>query len=154
MQFYLCSLILWVRNLHRATLRWEDPLEKETATHSSILAWRIPQTEEPGGPQSMGLQRDTTERLNNNNNIAGMARLCLWHLGPQLEGLATERGDPVAQGWNHGVLLFTCLRIDTGCWLGPQLGYRPEHQHEASPCGLLSFLTIWQLIPRISHSRE
>ena len=33
----------------------EDPLEKEIATHSSILAWRIPWTEEPGGLQSMGL---------------------------------------------------------------------------------------------------
>ena len=33
----------------------EDPLEKETATHSNILAWRIPWTEEPGGVQSMGL---------------------------------------------------------------------------------------------------
>ena len=35
----------------------EDPLEKVMATHSSILAWRIPWTEEPGGLQSMGLQR-------------------------------------------------------------------------------------------------
>ena len=35
----------------------EDPLEKEMATHPSILAWEIPGTEEPGGPQSMGLQR-------------------------------------------------------------------------------------------------
>ena len=35
----------------------EDPLEKGMATHSSILAWRIPWTEEPGGLQSMGLQR-------------------------------------------------------------------------------------------------
>ena len=34
----------------------EDPLEKERATHSSILAWRIPQTEEPGGLQPLGLQ--------------------------------------------------------------------------------------------------
>ena len=34
----------------------EDPLEKEMATHSSILAWRIPWTEEPGGLQSMGSQ--------------------------------------------------------------------------------------------------
>ena len=40
---------------------WEDPLEKGMATHSSILAWRIPWTEEPGGLQSMGLQElDTT----------------------------------------------------------------------------------------------
>ena len=35
----------------------EDPLEKGMATHSGILAWRIPWTEEPGGLQSMGLQR-------------------------------------------------------------------------------------------------
>ena len=42
----------WVRSLG-----WEDPLEKEMATHSSILAWRIPWTEEPGGQQSTGSQR-------------------------------------------------------------------------------------------------
>ena len=36
----------------------EDPLEKEMATHPSILAWEIPWTEEPGGLQSMGSQRD------------------------------------------------------------------------------------------------
>ena len=49
----------WVRSLG-----WEDPLEKEMATHSSILAWRIPCTEELGGLQSMGRKEsDTTERL-------------------------------------------------------------------------------------------
>ena len=42
----------WVRSLDR-----KDPLEKEKATHSSILAWRIPWTEEPGRLQSMGSQR-------------------------------------------------------------------------------------------------
>ena len=42
----------WVRSL-----AWENPLEEEMATHCSILAWRIPQTEKPGGLQSMGLQR-------------------------------------------------------------------------------------------------
>ena len=42
----------WVRSLD-----WEDPLEEDVATHSSILAWRIPWTEEPGGLQSMGSQR-------------------------------------------------------------------------------------------------
>ena len=41
-------------------LGWEDPLEKEMATHSSILAWRIPQTEEPGRLQSMGSQESDT----------------------------------------------------------------------------------------------
>ena len=39
------------------SLGWEDPLEEEMATHSSILAWKIPWTEEPGGLQSMGSQR-------------------------------------------------------------------------------------------------
>ena len=43
------------------SLGWEDPLKKGMATHSSILAWRILCTEEPGGLQSMGLQSDTTE---------------------------------------------------------------------------------------------
>ena len=44
------------------SLGWEDPLEKGMATHSSILAWRIPWTEEPGGLQSMGHKElDTTE---------------------------------------------------------------------------------------------
>ena len=48
-------------------LGWEDPLEKETATHSSICAWEILWTEEPGGLQSMGLQEsDITWQLNNN----------------------------------------------------------------------------------------
>ena len=39
------------------SLGWEDPLEGEMATHSSILAWRMPWTGEPGGLQSTGLQR-------------------------------------------------------------------------------------------------
>ena len=39
------------------SLGWEDPLEKKMATQSSILAWKIPWTEEPGGLQSLGSQR-------------------------------------------------------------------------------------------------
>ena len=45
-------------------LGWEDPLEEETATHSNILAWKIPWTEEPGGLQSMGLQKSQTQQSN------------------------------------------------------------------------------------------
>ena len=41
------------------SLDWEVPLEKEMATHSSTLAWRVPWTEEPGKLQSIGLQRVT-----------------------------------------------------------------------------------------------
>ena len=46
----------WVQSLG-----WEDPLEKGKATLSSILAWRIPWTEEPGGLQSMGSQKSRTQ---------------------------------------------------------------------------------------------
>ena len=49
----------WVQSLG-----WEDPLEKEVATHYSILAWRIPWTEEPGGQRSMGSQRVGHEATN------------------------------------------------------------------------------------------
>ena len=45
----------WVRSLD-----WKDPLEKEMATHSGILAWGIPWTEEPGRLKSMGLQESDT----------------------------------------------------------------------------------------------
>ena len=48
----------WVRSLG-----WEDPLEKALATHSSILAWRIPWTEEPGGLESMPKNVQTTVQL-------------------------------------------------------------------------------------------
>ena len=58
-----------VKNLPAVWETWlqsgqEDPLEEGMATHSSILAWRIPWTEEPGGLQSMGSQRvNMTERV-------------------------------------------------------------------------------------------
>ena len=63
---YYCGVSLMVQRLKRLpamketwvrSLGWEDPLEKEMATHSSVLAWRIPWTEEPGGLQSTGSQR-------------------------------------------------------------------------------------------------
>jgi len=54
--------LLAMRETRVQFLGWEDPLEKRMAIHSSVLAWRIPWTEEPGGLQSMGLQTwDTTE---------------------------------------------------------------------------------------------
>ena len=49
-----------MQELQVQSLGQEDPLVKEMATHSSILAWRIPWTEEPGGLQSMGLQESDT----------------------------------------------------------------------------------------------
>ena len=60
---------MWVSSLGR-----EDPLEEEVATHSSVLAWKIPWTEEPGGVQSTGLQRSqtlfTTEQQQLSKNLA------------------------------------------------------------------------------------
>ena len=48
------------------SLGWEDPLEKGMAIYSGILAWKIPWTEQPGGLQSMGLQKESgmTKQLN------------------------------------------------------------------------------------------
>ena len=58
----------WVQSLGQ-----EDFLEKEMATHSSILAWKIPWTEESGGPQSMGSQEsEQTEGLNHLNHHEGL----------------------------------------------------------------------------------
>ena len=48
-----------IQKIKVQSLGWKDPLEE--ATHSSILAWKIPWTEEPGGLQSMGSESDTTE---------------------------------------------------------------------------------------------
>ena len=72
MGFYLyvfsllwASLVVQIKNVPAMqetwvhSLGWEDPLEKGMATHSSVLAWRIPWTEEPGGLQSTGSQSQT-----------------------------------------------------------------------------------------------
>ena len=57
--------LLAVQETRVQSLSQEDPLEKEMATDSSILAWKIPWPEEPGGLQSVGSQEsDTTEQLN------------------------------------------------------------------------------------------
>ena len=69
----------------------EDPLEKEMATHSSILAWRIPQTEEPGWLQSMGSQivghdRVTNTSCNNNDAFSTGIKLDNIHEKPFIDG--------------------------------------------------------------------
>ena len=72
----------WVQSLG-----WEDPLEKEMATHSSILAWRIPWTEEPGGLQSTGLQRVGCDFTFTFQKIATV----------KIEGSQPQGGDPASQ---------------------------------------------------------
>ena len=87
----------WVRSLG-----WEEPLEKGTATHSSILTWRIPWTEDPGRLQSMSCKElDTTERFSQHrkfkkcNVISYTCRL---------------------QGYNHNMLVNTSITSYCMCW--------------------------------------
>ena len=70
----------WVRSLG-----WEDPLEKEMATHSSILAWKISWTEEPGGLQSLGSQRVGHDLATNTHTHI----LCLCMSNPVRDSLIT-----------------------------------------------------------------
>ena len=53
----MVSICLSMQEMQVQSLGWEDPLEEEMATHSSILVWKIPRMEETGGLQSMGSQR-------------------------------------------------------------------------------------------------
>ena len=53
----LVKNLLAMQETQVPSLGWEDPLEKEVATHSSILAWKIPWAEEPGGIQSYGVKK-------------------------------------------------------------------------------------------------
>ena len=63
------------------SLVWKDPLEEEMATHSSVLAWKIPWSEKPGGLQSMVRKRlDTTERLTHTQAACIFSRLILCQL--------------------------------------------------------------------------
>ena len=63
--FATCFQLPAIQEMRVQSLGQEDPVEKEMATHFSILAWRIPQTEEPGGlgPQSCR-ESDTSDRVN------------------------------------------------------------------------------------------
>ena len=82
----------WVRSLG-----WEDPLEEEMATHSSILAWRIPWTEEPGGLQSMGSQSDTTQRPSTSTHRS--KKFCLQNVNLVCKSLADPLNQIMQTGW-------------------------------------------------------
>ena len=57
------------------SLGWEDPLEKEMATHSSLLAWEIPWTEEPGELESMGSQKIRHDQATKNNYGLNLSKM-------------------------------------------------------------------------------
>ena len=79
------------------SLGWEDPLEEERATHSSILAWRIPWTEEPDGLQAMGLQRvghTESPKQQTTSSVKSSASLLLimaWGAGGSVPGARGSR---------------------------------------------------------------
>ena len=93
----------WVRSLS-----WEDPLKKGMATHSSILAWRIPWTEEPGRLQSMGL-KDWTWL--SDFHFLSFGVLCFPTLSPSGYTLAGS-----CSGWGLGVQPI-CLPVPSGSLL-------------------------------------
>ena len=59
----ICLPMQKTQEMQVVSLGWEDALEKERATHSSILAWENPWTEEPGGLQSMGVPKSQTQLI-------------------------------------------------------------------------------------------
>ena len=61
--------------MQATSLGWDDPLKKAMTTHSSILAWEVPWTEEPGGLESMGLQRVKHDLVRNNTTTTQFWRL-------------------------------------------------------------------------------
>ena len=90
----------WVQSLGQ-----EDPLEKGMATHFSILAWRIPHTEEPGGLQSMGHNKsDTTEQLT---------------LSPYGLSVNWTRSPVQSLGGDGTETLVSQPRCPISCWTGP-----------------------------------
>ena len=102
----------WVQSLG-----WEDPLEKEMATHSSILAWRIPWAEEPGGLQSKGSQRVghnwVTFTFTYPSGSEGKESACSAGDPGSIPGLERSPGER-----NGKPLQYSCLKnfVDRGAW--------------------------------------
>ena len=65
-----------MRETQVRSLGWEEPLEKGMTTHCSILTWRIPWTEKPGGLQLMGSQRDRHDRVTEHSTVMSSRNLC------------------------------------------------------------------------------
>ena len=105
-----------LRETRVQSLGWEDLLEKEMATHSSTLAWRIPQSEEPGRLQSTGRKEsDTTERV-----LMGFPGGSVVKNLPAIAGdmgLIPGSGRSPGEG-NGNPLHYSCLGnlIDRGAW--------------------------------------
>ena len=102
------------------SLGWEDPLEKGMTTHSSILAWRIPWTEEAGGLQSMGSQRVSHDWSNLARMHAGTflavqwLRLCTSTAG--VAGLIPSQGTEILHAAQHSQKKRKLSNISSSHW--------------------------------------
>ena len=130
----------WVPSLGR-----EDPLEKEIATHSSILAWRIPWTEEPGGLQSMGLQRVRHNWVTNTYYLCCHHALCetgLWN-------------KVILQGTQTSLLLFWKSRSNVKkCFVlerAPQIGPCTQDLTHLGVSALFRARVIKKTLTHASH---
>ena len=93
---------MWVRSLG-----WEDPLEEDTATHSSVLAWRIPQTESLAGYSPQGhKETDTTEVIQHAHTHRDVKILKKLENDQNLIASVVREGDAVEEGYIRG---FKCL---------------------------------------------
>ena len=103
----------WVQSLGQ-----EDPLEKKMATHSSILAWRIPCTEEPGGLQSMGLQRVGHDRATSQDLLINILLVKCGSELIEIKKKKTYLESLVAGEGNGTPLQYSCLEnpMDGGAW--------------------------------------
>ena len=103
---------MWVQSLGR-----ENPLEQELATHSSILAWKIPWTEEPGGLYSMGVAKSRT-------------------MGEKVRKFVTSM--------NLEVCVLSCIQLFVTPWT---VGVHGPHGHQAAPSMGFSKQKYWSGLP-------
>ena len=129
----------------------EDPLEKEMATHSSILAWRIPQTKEPGELQSMASQRVRHDWVTNTSTYPRRVRVKRG-MSPLYSG-----AEPELQTIKEAEWFPACLVLITGLlWQGDKKGPRKTELQRYALDGLhsrLSGLTEVKMTKRGNRSR-
>ena len=124
----------WVQSLG-----WQDPLEKEMAAHSSILAWRIPRTEKPDRLPSMGWQR------------VGQDWVTFTHWQELLTAKRSKMNQCRRRGWALGSDIRAWILIrsltDVSSWASPSavLGVKSKVQAEQLETDLTVAVTAWQL---------
>ena len=106
---------LSVQETQVPSLGWEDPLEKEMATHSSILAWKIPRTEQPAGLESVGSQSQTRlKRLTRRNTAQQQARRrCAGQIHPRERPLHSPNFHRLPAPAHHSSTAFQILTFPT-----------------------------------------